>query len=251
MRKLWLIGLLGLVLVACDVSNPPVPDSDLTAQACSPVISMDRVMQLLNDTRDARGRALPQSQWVTAGAIAKAESGLCVRAYNGNNANGSRDRGLFQINSVHRYSTACLYNESCNVQAAIAIYSQNNNWRPWSVYKRGSYRRYLSEAQAAFDRVISSNPIYNSKVFNWRYYLGKYPDLRRAGLTTEAQARAHWRDYGLGENRRGLAKFHALTYYNRYPDLRRAFTNRNLTIRNTQLVTHYLNYGIKEGRSGE
>ena len=57
MRKLWLIGLLGLVLVACDVSNPPVPDSDLTAQACSPVISMDRVMQLLNDTRDARGES--------------------------------------------------------------------------------------------------------------------------------------------------------------------------------------------------
>ena len=104
-----------------------------------------------------------------------------------------------------------------------------------------------------FTQGICSGPqvdIHNVRVFNWRYYLGKYPDLRRAGLRTASQARAHWRDYGLAENRRGSAEFQALAYYNRYRDLRRAFPSRNTNERNKQLIDHYLTYGIKEKRSG-
>lgn len=122
--------------------------------------------------------------------------------------------------------------------------------------KRGG--KYQSTAQsdvASFTKnICSGNPqpvsIYNPRVFDWQYYLYVYPDLRNAGLRTKSQAEAHWRDYGIKEDRRGAAEFHAKTYYNRYADLRKAFPSSDRNVRNRQLITHYLTYGIKEGRSG-
>lgn len=123
--------------------------------------------------------------------------------------------------------------------------------------RTGKYQSTAQSDVASFAKSIcSGNPppeqvsIYNPRVFDWRYYLNRYSDLRRAGLKTEYQARVHWRDYGIKEDRRGSAEFHALTYYNRYSDLRRAFPSSDRNVRNRQLITHYLTYGIKEGRSG-
>ena len=237
-----LMAVLMLILAACSVSEPPAPNDDLTAQACQPVISMDRVMELLRDTKNSAGKTIPQSQWVTAGAIAKAESGLCVRAVNTSNSNGSTDRGLFQINSIHGYSPSCLYNASCNTKAAITIYHQRGNWRPWSVYKNRRYRRYLNEAQAAFNRLTN---VYDVRVFDWQYYLSRYPDLRANGVRTQAQAQQHWRDYGIREGRRASPMFATKFYLGRYSDLRRAFGNDY-----AKALDHYLTTGSREARTG-
>jgi len=37
--------------------------------------------------------------------------------------------------------------------------------------------------------------------FDWKFYLGYYPDLRHAGISTEAGAIRHWKNHGKGEKR--------------------------------------------------
>jgi hypothetical protein len=37
--------------------------------------------------------------------------------------------------------------------------------------------------------------------FDWRFYVNKYPDLRKAGINTEAKALAHWNKHGINEKR--------------------------------------------------
>jgi len=89
--------------------------------------------------------------WVSAGgnaasapmaaAIAMAESGGDPNATN-HNTNGSTDRGLWQINSVH--GSQSTYNVADNVKAAIAISNNGSSWAPWSTFINGAYRQYLS-----------------------------------------------------------------------------------------------------------
>ncbi|MBW4717285.1 FG-GAP-like repeat-containing protein [Saccharothrix obliqua] len=91
---------------------------------------------------------------VTAVAIALAESG-CNPSATGHNTNGTIDRGLWQINSIHtQFSNACTYDPQCNANAAYAIYlGRNSTFQPWVTYKTGKYRQYLDRAQAAVDRL--------------------------------------------------------------------------------------------------
>jgi len=40
------------------------------------------------------------------------------------------------------------------------------------------------------------------QVFNWKFYIEYYPDLRKAGINTEEKARNHYINHGIKENRR-------------------------------------------------
>ncbi len=73
-------------------------------------------------------------------AIAKAESRLNPQAI-GYNTNGSIDRGLFQINSIHGLGEE-LYNYRTNIQVARKIY-EKRGWSAWSAYTNGSYKKHL------------------------------------------------------------------------------------------------------------
>ncbi len=105
---------------------------------------------------------------IIAGAIAIAESGLDQFAVNFNPPtpgcpNGSRDRGLWQINDCyHSYSDACAFDPACNARAMAAISSGGTNWRPWSTYTAGVYANHLGVAQIGFDAVCSGNRGYQS-----------------------------------------------------------------------------------------
>src|SRR5690348_1037096 len=67
-----------------------------------------------------------------AAAIALAESGGWDHNV-GNNTNGTRDVGLWQINSSHGYSQADMFDPNKNAQAAIALSKTPTgyNFRPW------------------------------------------------------------------------------------------------------------------------
>lgn len=69
----------------------------------------------------------PQAADVAA-ATALAESGGRSDASNGN-GNGSTDRGLWQINSVHGAQST--FDPMANARAAIAISNNGTNWKPW------------------------------------------------------------------------------------------------------------------------
>lgn len=66
-----------------------------------------------------------------AAAVAMAESGGRDDAVNTSNNDGSIDRGLWQINSVHGKQST--FDPIGNARAAVGISSGGSNWRPWCV----------------------------------------------------------------------------------------------------------------------
>ena len=92
-----------------------------------------------------------------------------------------------------------------------------------------------------------------SAVYDPAYYLGAYPDLKKAftrgygsvTLVDDAALLAHFVGCGMSEGRRGSASFDVQSYYNEYPDLRMAFGS-NLA----SYYEHYITNGRAEGRHG-
>lgn len=82
--------------------------------------------------------------------IMDAESGRRTSATY-TNTDGSRDRGLFQINDRWHPNVTddCAYNALCNIKAARQIYKDwNHTWNAWSAYKNGSYKSSLRTRKA-------------------------------------------------------------------------------------------------------
>ena len=94
---------------------------------------------------------------------------------------------------------------------------------------------------------IKGTSIYNgvdySKVYDYTYYLLKYPDLLKAFNGNAEAAIKHFVNYGMKEGRQAKANFDVKSYKNQYSDLRAAFGNDL-----TKYYLHYINYGYKEGR---
>lgn len=63
-----------------------------------------------------------------AAAIAMAESGGNSDSKNGN-SNGTTDRGLWQINSIH--GGLSTFDPNANAKAAVSISKNGTTWRPW------------------------------------------------------------------------------------------------------------------------
>jgi hypothetical protein len=87
---------------------------------------------------------------VIAVAVAFAESGGNPSAINTTNANGSRDYGLWQINSVHSdlLASGSWSNPADNARMAYSVW-KGSGWRAWASYNSGSYRSHLSNATSA------------------------------------------------------------------------------------------------------
>lgn len=62
--------------------------------------------------------------------VAKCESGLKAEAYNDKNTNGSKDSGVFQINSVHAINPRFLKDFKVNIMVARKLYDEQG-WNPW------------------------------------------------------------------------------------------------------------------------
>jgi hypothetical protein len=81
-------------------------------------------------------------------AIALAESSGNPNATNFD-SNGTVDRGVWQINSVHtEFSAACDYDPPCAANAAFSISDGGTDWGPWVTYQHGAEIVYLPEATA-------------------------------------------------------------------------------------------------------
>lgn len=94
-----------------------------------------------------------QLRWAVA--ICYAESSGNVYAEH-HNADGSIDRGLWQINSVHsQYSPKQLFNPGYNAVAMYAISSHGTNWSPWSTYPVLASAKMV-QAQAAISKMNSA-----------------------------------------------------------------------------------------------
>lgn len=75
-------------------------------------------------------------------AIAKAESGVREDAIN-INTNRTIDRGVFQINSIHKdISNKDAFDWKKNTQYAIKM-MKTQGFTPWVAYKTGAYKKFL------------------------------------------------------------------------------------------------------------
>jgi hypothetical protein len=80
-------------------------------------------------------------------AIAKAESSGRTDATN-SNTNGTTDKGLWQINSIHDdlLPGQDRFDPNVNAQLMVQISSNGTNWQPWSTYNNNAYQAFLGEA---------------------------------------------------------------------------------------------------------
>lgn len=92
--------------------------------------------------------------------------------------------------------------------------------------------------------------IYNgvdySRVYNYTYYVNKYPDVKKAFGNNEQAVIWHFVTYGMKEGRQGSADFNVQKYKNRYADLRKAYKNDLKSY-----YMHYIKWGYNEKRKGK
>lgn len=85
-------------------------------------------------------------------------------------------------------------------------------------------------------------PLDYSSVYDFNYYIKKYPDLS-IYKSNQAEALNHFINFGMNEGRQAIANFNVFSYAYKYPDLRKTYGN-NLKL----YYEHYIKYGKKEGR---
>lgn len=82
-----------------------------------------------------------------------------------------------------------------------------------------------------------------SAVYNYQYYIDRYPDIKAAFGDDDVAVLDHFVRYGMNEQRQAIGSFNVVSYRNAYQDLRRAFgTNWK------DYYLHYIKYGYKENR---
>lgn len=115
-------------------------------------------MTVLSDAQIAsyaKAAGFPINEVGKAVAIALAESGGRTDATH-TNTNGTVDRGVWQINSVHNIA-GDLFDPTVNAKAAFSIWkAAGNSWSPWTT-NNGAYVAFITRGETAAGGV-SSNP---------------------------------------------------------------------------------------------
>ena len=95
--------------------------------------------------------------------------------------------------------------------------------------------------------ILHPDTVYNgidySKVYDFNYYINRYPDLKSAFGNNDVAAIAHFVNSGMNEGRQAIDSFDVTSYRNAYQDLRAAFGNDLKSY-----YMHYINSGKSEGR---
>ncbi|OFV82828.1 MAG: hypothetical protein A2Y78_10150 [Acidobacteria bacterium RBG_13_68_16] len=108
------------------------------------------VVSLPTVVRAARAAGWSGTDLVTAVAIAGAESRYNATAVGKPNSNGSRDYGLWQINSVHNPTAQNWRDPATNARMAHKVWSDaGRKWTPWSAFKNRSYLLFWPASVAA------------------------------------------------------------------------------------------------------
>ena len=89
----------------------------------------------------------------------------------------------------------------------------------------------------------SLNGVDYSAVYNYNFYINKYPDLKKAFGDDTAKALNHFVNFGMKEGRQASANFNVYAYVCRYQDLRKVY---RYNLKNYYL--HYIRNGKAEGR---
>jgi len=166
----------GLLAVAVTVSLAPSAsagaggEAQRTADAAAQhyldrLVTTQAPLPLKECAKAADRAGWSSTDLVVATAVSMAES-TCNPSATGTNPptegcpDGSRDRGIFQINSCYHseVSDACAYDLQCNVTEAYRIYREaGSTFQPWTAYKLRLFKSYLNESRRAVKRVTGEN----------------------------------------------------------------------------------------------
>lgn len=151
MHKLWFSGSILVAITALTVSGCAADDGTADDEDANDPEAVGQVDEQLLAGRRIPPREVAQilrNAGFPAGVVpemvctAKYESSFYERASN-RNSNGSIDRGLFQINSIHlgragcpsRGNAAALYTASTNAKCALQIY-RSQGLNAWYGYQK-------------------------------------------------------------------------------------------------------------------
>ena len=135
----------------------PTTTSSSSQRARAPAIT-SRKLGFAELVSLAKGAGFNQQESVTMAAIAMAESSGRSDAHNPNASTGDNSYGLWQINMIGRLGPARrrefginaneqLFDPRVNAKAAYRVYRQQG-FNAWSVYKSGTYQRFMGGATA-------------------------------------------------------------------------------------------------------
>jgi hypothetical protein len=108
---------------------------DDTKRKRPPRLSKEVILQI------ATRAGFPDPRVATAIALAESGGNPAARL----NTTREDSVGLWQINTrKHPYTPEEMVDPIKNAAAAFQISNKGTNWRPWSTYKTGSYRKFLT-----------------------------------------------------------------------------------------------------------
>lgn len=119
---------------------------------------------------------------------------------------------------------------------------------------RSYYMHYMNYGKAegrtatGSTAYVNALTVYNgvdySLVYDYNFYVNKYPDIKAAFNGDEEATLRHFVQYGMNEGRQAKASFSVGVYKKNYADLRSAYGN-NLS----SYYMHYISYGYREKRT--
>lgn len=167
------------------------------------------------------------------------------------NAFGSDQYATIQHFVEHGMQERRQGNDTFHVEAYIANYKDLR--KAFGNHFADYYMHYVTTGKNE-NRVISGsttfiNPetVYNgvdySAVYDYNYYITKYPDVANAFPFDDTAVLKHFVEHGMSELRQANDSFDVSVYKNNYPDLETNFGNDN-----AKYYLHYVQYGKNENR---
>ncbi len=99
------------------------------------------------------------------------------------------------------------------------------------------------DSDSKIEGVTNYHGLEFKQVYNFNYYIEKYPDIKQVFGNDPEKALDHFVRHGMEEGRCGNADFNVHAYRSNYSDLRAAFGDDL-----EKYYIHYLRYGVAEGR---
>lgn len=96
------------------------------------------------------------------------------------------------------------------------------------------------------DGITIYNGVDYAAVYDFDYYINRYPDLKAAFGNDDLAALVHFVEYGMAEGRQASEQFNPAAYRGRYRDLDATFGDGW-----KEYYSHYMDYGMKEGRNAK
>ena len=121
----------------------------------------------------------------------------------------------------------------------------NNNQAYYMHYINYGYKE--NRKATGITELQQGTTVYNGidykKVYNYTYYVNKYPDVKKAFGNNEEAVIWHFVNYGMKEGRQGIKTFNYNIYKANNADLRKAYGNDKKSY-----YMHYIKWGCKEKR---